>query len=69
MNINQILLNLLLGLASFLAVYCFREVNGSLKQIQAQLTSIQVQLKELEVKQESFVTEARVIELIKEYSK
>lgn len=69
MKVNEIILNLLLGISSFLAVYCFKEVNGNLKQIQVQLTSIQIQLKELEVKQESFVTETRVIELIKEYTK
>lgn len=67
MKLNQLFINGLLAMVGFLTVYYFQEIKTDLKRIQVQVTSVQVQLKELEIKQESFVTEARVIELIKEY--
>lgn len=67
MKINTLLINILLAMTSFLVVFTFKQIEGDLKSVQTRISEIQVLLREIQVKQESYVTEARVRELMKEY--
>lgn len=68
-DLNQIILNILIATLSFLLVYYFNETRISLKEIETRMYEIKVQLKEIQTKEMQYVTELRVIELIKEHQK
>ena len=68
-SIPQLIFNILLGLVGFLSCFFFKQIEADLKSVSAQIVEVQLQLRELQVKQESYVTEARVREIIKEYHK
>lgn len=68
MTINTMILNILIATLGFLLVFYFNETKSDLKKMQIQLLEVQIQLREIQTKEAQYVTELRVIELIKEYA-